>query len=99
MNMQNLMAQAQKVEREISAAREQINNQIFNGESKFIKIECNGKKEILKVTIIDPNSLKPDIAEILEDMILLAAKDAFQKVEQEVNNKMSKYGQSLKGLI
>ena len=51
MNMQNLMAQAQKMQRDIQKKQEEINQTEFEGSSQAVKIIINGKKEIVKINI------------------------------------------------
>lgn len=48
MNIQNLMAQAQKMQKEISKKKEEIDNTTFEGVSEWIKVEMNGKKKSKK---------------------------------------------------
>ena len=47
MNMQNLMAQAQKMQRDITKKKEEIDNSTFEGDSEWVKVEINGKKEYI----------------------------------------------------
>ena len=52
MNMQSLMAQAQKMQRDLTKKKEEIDNTIFIGESEWVTVEMNGKKELKNVNII-----------------------------------------------
>ena len=88
MNIQNLMAQAQKMQKEITKKKEEIDNSIFEGNSEWVKVEMNGKKEIEKVNITFEGRIEPDDKEMLEDMIKIAINDAVKKIDQEVENKM-----------
>ena len=44
MNMQNLMAQAQKMQRDITKKKEEIDKMEFEGSSELVNIKVNGKK-------------------------------------------------------
>ncbi len=99
MNIQNLMAQAQKMQKEITKKKEEIDNSIFEGNSEWLKVEMNGKKEVVKVTLTFEGTIENDDKEILEDMVKIAVNDAVKKIEQEVENKMGAYGSSINGLF
>ena len=99
MNIQNLMAQAQKMQKEITKKKEEIDNSSFEGTSEWVKVTINGKKEVEKVYITFEGTIEDDDKEMLEDMIKIAMNDAVKKVDQEVENKMGAYGSSFNGLF
>jgi len=99
MNMQNIMAQAQKMQKEIQKKQAEINATIFEGKSEWVTITMNGKREI-KTLNIDKNLLKDDEdLEMMEDMILIAFNNALQAVDKEIEKKLGMYGQGLSGLM
>ena len=93
------MAQAQKMQKEISKKKEEIDNSTFEGTSEWVKVEINGKKELQKITITYEGTIESDDREMLEDMIKIAMNDATTKVDTEIENKMGAYGSSLNGLF
>ena len=99
MNIQNLMAQAQKMQKEITKKKEEIDSSIFTGTSEWINVEMNGKKEIEKVKITFEGTIEDDDKEMLEDMIKIAVNDAVGKIDKEVESKMGAYGSSFNGLF
>ena len=99
MNMQNLMAQAQKMQREIMQKKEEINKKEFVGTSELVDVKVNGKKEILDVTIKNKESLDKEDLEILEDMIAIACNNAFKDVDKATEDAMGAYGGALNGLM
>ena len=99
MNIQSLMTQAQKMQKEISKKKEEIDNSTFEGTSEWVKVEINGKKELQKITITYEGTIESDDREMLEDMIKIAMNDATTKVDTEIENKMGAYGSSLNGLF
>lgn len=98
MNMQNLMAQAQKMQRDIQKKKEEIDKQLFTGKSEMVEVVYNGKKEMVSIKILNKD-IGPDDFEILEDMIVLASKDAVSQVDKEIEEKMGAFGSSLGGLF
>lgn len=98
MNMQAMLKQAQNMQKNIMKEKEIIDGMIFEGESSLVKVQVNGKKEVLKVTI-DSKKLEIDDIEILEDMIVIATNEALKKVEQITEEKLGKYTQGLPGLF
>ena len=99
MNIQNLMAQAQKMQKEITKKKEEIDNSIFTGTSEWVNVEMNGKKEIERVKITFEGTFEQDDKEMLEDMIKIAVNDAIGKIDKEVESKMGAYGSSFNGLF
>ena len=99
MNIQQLMRQAQTIQKDMQKAEEEIEKAEFEGESSLVKVKVNGKKEVLSVTIQNKDSLEKDDLEILEDMIMVALNNAFQKVDQLREQKMSKYSNMMPGMF
>lgn len=99
MNIQALMKQAQSIQKDMMKAKGEIDNTVFYGETSLVKVEVNGKKEILKINIDKNQSLSSDDLEILEDMLVVAINDAFRKVDAEVEKKLGKYTSAMPGLF
>ena len=79
MNMQQLMQQAQRMQRDITKKKEEIDAKNFDGKSEWVNITFNGKREIQAFKILKDGVISDDDKEMLEDMIMLAIKDAFTK--------------------
>ena len=97
MNMQSLMAQAQKVQRELEKANNEIENSLFEGISGAVKVTLTGKNQITKIEIIDEEILKDK--DMLEDMIMVAVNDALNKLMSTKEQKMGKYTSGFGGLF
>lgn len=91
MNMQALMAQAQKMQRDITKKKEEIDNMEFEGSSELVSVTMSGKKEILSVKINCEGSLDSDDVEALEDMIKIAVNDAISKINKEIDSQLGSY--------
>lgn len=97
MNMQAMMQQAQKLQRDMMKAKNEIDEKKFTSTQGFLTIEMKGTKEVASVKI-DKENLDKDDIEMLEDLISLAVNDNVEKIEKETESKMGKFG-GLSGLM
>ena len=97
MNMQQIMQQAQRMQRDITKKKEEIDGMEFLGKSEWVKIVFNGKREIKSFKILK-DEIDVDDKEMLEDMIMIAIKDAFSKIDKESESKLGSYA-SMSGLF
>ena len=97
MNMQQIMQQAQRMQRDITKKKEEIDGMEFLGKSEWVEIVFNGKREIKSFKILK-DEIDADDKEMLEDMIMIAIKDAFSKIDKETENKLGSYA-SMSGLF
>ena len=98
MNMQSIMAQAQRMQRDLQKKKDEIGAQLFPGKYEFVEGTLNGKNEMVKCKI-NKESLEKEDIEMLEDFIIMATKDAIGKVEKEYENKLGQYAGMLDGLM
>jgi hypothetical protein len=80
--VQQMQGRMQKMQDELSALK--IEGQAGAG---LVRVTLNGKGEVRRCRI-DPSLLKPEEAEIVEDLIVAAMQDARAKVEAEMQAKM-----------
>ena len=97
MNMQQIMQQAQRMQRDITKKKEEIDKMEFLGKSEWVEIVFNGKREIKSFKILK-DEIDGDDKEMLEDMIMIAIKDAFSKIDKESEIKLGSYA-SMSGLF
>ena len=97
MNIQQIMQQAQRMQRDITKKKEEIDGMEFLGKSEWVEIVFNGKREIKSFKILK-DVIDEDDKEMLEDMIMLAIKDAFSKIDKETESKLGSYA-SMNGLF
>ena len=98
MNMQAIVREAQKMKKELEKAQKELENTEYEGSSSAVKIVLNGNKDLKSIFIDKDFEVEGDF-EMLEDMILVAFKDASKKVDDDKNKKLSKYGSGLSGLM
>ena len=100
-NMQALLQQAQKMQRDMQVAQTQA--EAFEAEGSVgggaVKIKVNGKYEVLAVEI-KPEAVDPSGVDILQDMIKAAANEAISKIRSNTDTTLSKVtgGMSVPGL-
>ncbi len=97
MNMQAMLKQAQKLQRDMLKTQEEINNTEYTGKSSLVTVVMNGKREVLSIKI-DSQELASDDIEMLEDMILVAFNDALKQVEKDTEEKMGAYTKGVPGM-
>lgn len=84
MNMQALMQQAQKMQREMEKAQKDLEAKEFEiiSAGGGIKVIITGKK-LIKNIEIDEDIIDPEEKEMLQDMIVVAINEAISKVVSE----------------
>lgn len=98
MNIQAMMKQAQKLQKEMMSAKEEIDNKIYESSSSFVSVKVKGTKEIVEVKI-DKNQLDNEDIEILQDLILVAINNAIKNIDKDTENKLGKYTNGMPGLF
>lgn len=88
-DLMGMMKQAQEIQARMQKMQEELASLEVPGQSGagLVQVALNGKGEMRRIRI-DPSLLKPEEAEILEDLILAAFQDAKAKVEQTMQEKM-----------
>ena len=98
MNIQAMMKQAQKLQKEMMSSKEEIDKTVFTASQSFVTVEVLGNKEIKSIKIDNGRLEKADI-EMLEDMLLVAINDAIKQIDKETEKKLGKYTQGMPGLF
>ena len=99
MNMQALMREAQKMQKSLQKTQEELENSVYEGKSSLVEVKLNGNKNILSIKVNVEDTLEKDDIEMLEDMIMVAFKEASKKVDEDKEKKLGKYGNGLAGLM
>ena len=83
MNMQQMMAQAQKMQRELKKAMDALAEKEFVvTKGGAVTVTVLGSKEI-KAIEIDKEAFDEDNREMIQEMIALAINEAISKIEEE----------------
>ena len=98
-NMNNLMKQAQKMQRQMEENQKALEETEFTAAAGggAVEVTVSGKKEVLKVKLAE-EVVDPDDIEMLEDLIVAATNEALRKMEEESAAAMSKLTGGLGGL-
>ena len=91
MNMQQIMAQAQRMQKDIMSKKDQIDSMEFVGKSDWVNVTFMGSKEIKNVKIGSDDAFDKENKEILCDMICLAIKDAMNQIDKVTEEKLGQY--------
>lgn len=99
MNMNALMQQAKKMQEQMQKAQEELENTEVVGKAggDMVVVTMTGKKEIKSIKL-NKAAVDPEDIEMLEDLIVVAIKDATQKVDELSQDKLGGMG-NLGGLI
>jgi len=89
--MQGMLKQIQKMQAEMEKVQNGLGNKTVTQESGggMVKVTANGKKEIISINI-DPEVIKEDDKEMLEDLVVAAVNKALEAAnkmaEEELGN-------------
>ncbi len=91
MNMNNLMKQAQKMQRQMEEATKELEESEVSATAGggAVEVTVSGKKEITKIKLSE-EVVDPDDIEMLEDLVMAAANEALRKMEEKSQAEMSK---------
>ena len=83
MNMQQMMAQAQKMQRELRKAQAELAQKEFKvAKGGAVTVTVLGNKEIKAIEIHD-DAFDPENKDMIQDMIALAINEAMAKIDEE----------------
>ncbi len=98
MNMQAMMQQAKKLQKDMMETQKKIDAMEFTGKSSIVTVTMSGKKE-LKAVVIDAESMDKEEIEMLQDMITVAVNDALKQIDKVIEEKMGVYAKGMPGLF
>ena len=89
MDLMKMMKQAQDIQGRMQKMQEDLADLEVEGQSGagLVKVKLSGKLDLRSLKI-DPSLIKPEEAEMLEDLIVAAFQDAKTKAETAVQAKM-----------
>lgn len=98
-NMNNLMKQAQKMQKQIEETTKKMEEKEWEASSGggAVTVKVSGKKEIMSIKLSE-EVVDPDDIEMLEDLIVAATNEALRKMEEESSEAMEGITGGLGGL-
>ena len=99
MNMNNLMKQAQRMQRQLQEEQQALEEREFTAVAGggVVEVKMSGKREMLGITLKE-EIVDPEDIEMLEDLITAAVNEALKKVDDAHNESMAKYTGGMGGL-
>ncbi|MDF2505017.1 MULTISPECIES: YbaB/EbfC family nucleoid-associated protein [Clostridium] len=101
-NMNNLIKQAQKFQKQMEDMQKDLENKSFESSvgGGAVTAVVNGKKQLVDVKI-KPEVVDPDDVEMLQDLIISACNEALKKAEDESAGEMKKMtgGLNIPGML
>ncbi len=99
-NMQGMMKQVQKLQKEMTEAQENLHQKEFTGvaTNELVTIVLTGDKQV-KDLQIKPEVIDPEDPEMLQDLLIVAMNDALTKIDNETEKTMGKYAKGLPGMF
>ena len=92
MNMQQMMIQAQKMQRELQRMKDELAQKEFSvSKNGAVTVVVMGDKSI-KCIDIEKDALEPDNKEMIEELIALAINEALSQIneaEEAINSKLT----------
>ncbi|MFP3944996.1 MAG: YbaB/EbfC family nucleoid-associated protein [Alphaproteobacteria bacterium] len=87
----NMLKQAQELQEKMNEMQKQLEEMEVEGVSGggMVRVMLSGKGEMKSVKV-DPELVKPDDVEMLEDLIVAAHGDAKKRLEEKMTEEMSK---------
>lgn len=91
MNIQAMLKKAQALQAKMTQVQEELKAKEVIGSAGGgkVKVTMNGAQEVTAI-VIDPGVVKPEEADLLEDLVLAAFRDARSKVTRMVEEEMGK---------
>ncbi len=83
--MQQMIMQAQKMQRQLQKAMAELESKEFVVEKAgLVTVTLTGDKKV-KSIVIDKDALNPDDADMIQDTIVSALNEALEKISDETN--------------
>lgn len=97
MNIQAMMQQARKLQKDLEKTTQEIDNTTYNYENANIAVEATGNNRITKIEIKNEDVLED--AEMLSDIVLVAVNNVLDQIKKDKEQKLGKYTGGLGGLF
>ena len=99
-NMNNLMKQAQKMQRQMEETQKQLEEAEVTATAGggAVEVTVSGRHEVTKVKLAE-EVVDPDDIEMLEDLIMAATNEALRKIDENSQKAMGAITGGLGGLL
>lgn len=90
MNMNMIMQQAKKMQKDMEQAKEEVSKMTFTSKQQLVEVIVNGDGKVEGVNI--DSTIEKDDIEMLEDMLLIALNDALGQADKAMKDKLGNFG-------
>lgn len=97
MNMNMIMQQAKKMQKDMENAKEEVSKMLFTSKQSLVEVTVNGDKVITNIKINEDISI--DDIEILQDMIMLTVNDAISQANKAMEDKLGSFASGIPGIF
>ena len=96
-NIQKMMKQAQKLQRQMMEAQEALAEERVEATSGggMVRVIADGQQNVLEIKI-DPEAVDPEDVEMLEDLVLAAVSEALRKSRELAEERMGAFTKGIK---
>lgn len=96
MNMQAMMKQAKKMQKEMMAAQQNLASQEFVGQAPddMVVAKVNGEKKLIDLQV-KPEAVDPDDVDMLTDLVMAAVNNAMAAADEAAKSQLGKYTQGM----
>lgn len=95
-DMMKMLGKVKEMQSKMAEAQEELVNIVAEGEAGggMVTAKANGKKQLLSIRI-EKDLLKPEDADILQDLIVAAANKALENAEEQAKEHLKKQTEGL----
>jgi hypothetical protein len=88
-NVQQMMAQVQKMQRDVAVAQDELRNEVVEASAGggMVTVKVSGDLQLREVRI-DPQAVDPEDAEILADTVLAAVNEGLRLAQELAERKL-----------
>src|SRR5699024_7688167 len=99
MNIQSLMKQMQKLQKNKKKYQDELNATIIEGHAAddALVVKFTGDHKMTDISIKE-EAVDPDDVDMLQDLVLMAVNDAMNKIDKQTQATMGKYSRNIPGL-
>lgn len=98
-NMNNMLAQAQKMQEELAKVQEECENKEYSATvgGGMVEAVVTGKHQLSALNI-KPEVIDPEDGEMLSDLVIGAVNEALRKADEDMDGRMSEVQNPIAGL-
>jgi nucleoid-associated protein EbfC len=95
-DMMNMLGKVKELQAKMKEAQENLQHLTESAESGagMVKVTVNGKKQVIRLEI-DPDIIKVEDRQMLQDLVVAATNIALNKIDEKVKEEMKKTTQGI----